>query len=70
MENNNLLVANFSLPFCNKNNFKELMNRINDNILKNVYFIGNFFWINDEWKSRKEEMAFLTNEQIIDLFKV
>lgn len=70
MENNNLLVANFSLPFCIKNNFKELMNRINDNILKNVYFIGNFFGINDEWKSRKEEMAFLTNEQIIDLFKV
>lgn len=69
LENNSLLVANFSLPFCNKNNFKELWNKINDSILKEGYFVGNFFGNNDEWKSTKEEMTFLTKEQVIELFK-
>ena len=32
LENNNLLVANLSLPFCNKNSFKDLWNKINDSI--------------------------------------
>ena len=48
LEKNNLVVANFSLPFCNKNNFKELWNKINNSILKDGYFVGNFFGINDE----------------------
>ena len=69
LEKNNLVVANFSLPFCNKNNFKELWNKINNSILKDGYFVGNFFGINDEWKSTKEEMTFLTKEQEIELFK-
>ena len=69
MEKNNLVVANFTLPFCNKNNFKELWNKINDSILKDGYFVGNFFGNNDEWKSIKEEMTFLTREQVIELFK-
>lgn len=69
LEKNNLVVANFSLPFCNKNNFKELWNKIDDSILKDGYFVGNFFGINDEWKSTKEEMTFLTKEQVIELFK-
>lgn len=69
LEKNNLVVANFSIPFCNKNNFKELWNKINNSILKNGYFVGNFFGINDEWKRTKEEMTFLTKEQVIELFK-
>ena len=69
LEKNNLVVANFSLPFCNKNNFKELWNKINNSILKDGYFVGNFFGINDECKSTKEEMTFLTKEQVIELFK-
>lgn len=69
LEKNNLVVANFSLPFCNKNNFKELWNKINDSILKDGYFVGNFFGINDEWKNTKEEMTFLTKEHIIELFE-
>ena len=69
LEKNNLIVANYCLPFCNKNNFKELWNKINDSILKDGYFVGNFFGNNDEWKSRKEEMTFLTKEQVIELFK-
>ena len=69
LEKNNLVIANFSLPFCNKNNFTELWNKINDSILEDGYFAGNFFGINDEWKNTKEEMTFLTKEQVIDLFK-
>lgn len=69
LENNNLVVANFSLPFCNKNNFKELWNKIDNSILKDGYFVGNFFGKNDEWKITKEEMTFLTKEQVMELFK-
>ena len=69
LEKSNLIVANYCLSFCNKNNFKELWNKINDSILKDGYFVGNFFENNDEWKNTKEEMTFLTKEQVIELFK-
>lgn len=69
LEKNNLVVANFSLSFCNKNNFKYLWDRITDSILTDGYFVGNFFGINDEWKTTKNEMSFFTKEQIIELFE-
>ena len=69
LESNNLVVANFSLPFCNKNDFKKLWNKIDDSILKDGYFVGNFFGDNDEWKNTKEEMTFLTKKQVIELFE-
>lgn len=69
LEKNNLIVANYCLPFCNKNNFKELWNKINDSILKEGYFVGNFFGNNDEWKNTKEKMTFLAKEEVIELFK-
>ena len=53
LEKNNLIVANFSLSFCNKNNFKKLWDKINDSMLKEGYFVGNFFGVNDEWKKQK-----------------
>ena len=34
LENSNLVVANFSLPFCNKNDFKKLWAKINHRVLK------------------------------------
>ncbi len=69
LEKTNLIVANFSLPFCNKKQFSKLWNKINESILKNGYFVGNFFGKNDEWKKQEEEMTFLTKEQVIELFK-
>lgn len=69
LEKNNLVVANFSIPFCNKNNFKELWNKINNSIFKDGYFVGNFFGNNDEWKSTKEEMIFMTKKQVLELFE-
>lgn len=44
LEKNNLLVANFSLPFCNKDKFNELWNKINESILSNRVFCRKFPW--------------------------
>ena len=38
LEENNLIVANYSLSFCNKNRFSELWNKINDSIFTNRIF--------------------------------
>ena len=68
LEKANLIVANFSLPFCHKNKFNELWNKIKENILPNGYFVGNFFGVKDEWKLNKTDMTFLTKEDIRKLF--
>ena len=44
LEKNNLLVANFSIPFCNKNYFNEFSNKINDSILKERILCWKLFW--------------------------
>ena len=69
IEKNDLIVSNFSLSFCNKNDFEKLWNKIRNSILNDGYFVGNFFGNNDEWKNIKEEMTFLTKRQTIQLFK-
>ena len=38
-------------------------------LLKNGYFVGNFFGLNDSWTKIKKEMTFLSKEQTLDLFK-
>lgn len=45
LEKNNLLVANFSIPFCKKDCFNELWNKITNSILKERILCGKFFWI-------------------------
>ena len=37
--------------------------------LKNGYFVGNFFGLNDSWTKIKKEMTFLSKKQILNLFK-
>lgn len=69
LEKNDLIVSNFSLSFCNKNDFEKLWNKIRNSILNDGYFVGNFFGNNDEWKNIKEEMTFLSKRQTIQLFK-
>ncbi len=68
LEKNNLLVANFSIPFCKKKYFSEFWNKITDSILSGGYFVGNFFGLNDSWAKIKEQMVFLTKEQVLNLF--
>ena len=68
LEKNDLIVANYSLPFCNKDKFGELWNKIKGSILDNGYFVGNFFGVNDSWSVTKPQMLFLSKEQVIELF--
>ena len=44
LEESNLLVANYCIPFCNKNNFKEFWQKIIDSILPNRIFCRELFW--------------------------
>ncbi len=69
LEKTQLIVANFSIPFCSKDNFYKMWNSIVQNICKNGYFVGNFFGLNDSWKETKKEMVFLSKEQVFNLFK-
>lgn len=69
LEKNNLVVANYSLPFCKKDFFPIFWNRITSSIQKNGYFVGNFFGYKDSWKSIKDEMVFLTKKEVLNLLK-
>lgn len=69
LEKNKLLAANFCISFCNKNYFNEFWNKITDSILVGGYFAGNFFGIHDSWSKIKNEMVFLTKEQVLNLFE-
>ena len=70
LEKNNLVVANYSLPFCKKDFFPILWNKINSSIQKNRLFCREFFWRKRfSWKSIKKEMVFLTKKEVLDLFK-
>ncbi len=68
LEKSNLIVANYCLPFCNKNKFEELWNKIENSITNEGYFVGNFLGTNDGWNGIKKEMIFLSREQIMELF--
>lgn len=67
-ENNNLVVANYSIPFCKKDKFNELWNKIVESIDKDGHFVGNFFGKNDEWNNGKSEIIFLDKEEVENLF--
>lgn len=42
VEKSKLIVANYSLSFCNKEKFEDLWNKIKKNLEKDGYFVGNF----------------------------
>lgn len=69
LEKSNLIIANYCLPFCNKDKFEELWDKIENSILDKGYFVGNFFGLNDSWNGTKSEMFFLSREQVMELFK-
>lgn len=64
----NLIIANFSLPFCSGEYFYGLWNKIKDAIVKDGYFVGNLFGTNDSWCNIKENMTFLRKVEIVELF--
>ena len=63
------MVANFSIPFCNKEHFDEFWNKIANSILKDGFFVGNFFGLNDSWAKMKDQMVFLSEKQVLNLFE-
>jgi len=65
----NLIVANYCLPFCKKDKFEELWDKIKTSIEEEGYFIGNFLGLNDSWKETKLEMVFLSKEKVMELFE-
>ena len=69
LEQNDLVIANFSIPFCNKKDFNELWNRIVESISEDGYFVGNFFGLKDSWVNIKEKLVFLSKEQVLKLFE-
>ena len=69
LEKNKLVVANYSIPFCNKNKFNELWHKVISSIEKNGHFVGNFFGKNDSWNKRDSELVFLEKIEVEKLFK-
>ena len=69
LEENDLVVANFSIPFCSKKDFKDFWNTIVGSISEEGYFVGNFFGLNDSWVNIKGNMVFLSKEQVLKLFE-
>ena len=45
LEKNNLVVANFSIPFCNKDYFNEFWNKLSNSILSERILCWKLFWI-------------------------
>lgn len=43
LEKNNLVIANYSIPFCDRNKFHILWEKISTSIEKNRFFCWNFF---------------------------
>ena len=63
-----LIVANYSLSFCENNDFNEMWKKIKENITLGGYFVGNFFGINDSWNTTESNMTFFSKEQVLNLF--
>lgn len=68
LEEADLIVANYSLSFCYKQEFDEMWKTIKKNIYKDGYFVGDFFGINDSWNKAESNMTFFTKEQVLKLF--
>ena len=68
IEKTDLIIANFSLSFCNNNRFRETWKIIKDSIRTGGYFVGNFLGNRDSWNKTKSEMAFFTKKQAENLF--
>lgn len=69
LEKVKLIVANFSIPFCSKDKFKDLWNSITQNIIQNGYFVGNFFGLKDSWVDNKNKKIFLSKDEVLKLFE-
>lgn len=65
----NLIVSNYALSFCNNKSFKKMWETIKSNILKDGYFAGNFFGVNDTWNNTRPQITFLSKEDVLKMFE-
>ena len=63
-----LILANYSIPFCNPEEFEKLWNKIQKSLKPSGIFAGVLFGINDGWSQRKN-MTFKTKEEIGKMLK-
>lgn len=63
-----LVVANYSIPFVNKEKIINLWNKIDNMIEQDGYFVGNFFGLKDEWKTNKG-ITVLSENDVLGLFR-
>lgn len=59
-----LVNAQWSLPFTDKENFDEVWKRVIGSINPGGIFTGQLFGVNDEWNTLDRNMAFHTREQV------
>ena len=64
----NFLNASYSIPFCKPECFGNLWKEIENSILKDGRFAGNFFGINDSW-AKDKMMTFHSKEDVNKLFE-
>lgn len=70
-----LILSNFTLPFCGIDMFDNLWKSITSSIKTDGYFVGNFFGINDSWAKstsslkNRNKAFFLTKGQVLKLFE-
>ena len=57
-----------SLSYCNPSNFYKFIDNIKSSINEGGALVANFFGVEDSWYG-KENMTFLTKQNVIDLFQ-
>ena len=56
------------MPFCDREALVKLLDKINDSLNENGYFLCNFFGKNDSWFGN-DKIQFYEKEEIEDLLK-
>lgn len=68
-EQYDLVNAQLSLPFTNRDKFDEVFSKMKDSIKKGGVFVGQLFGVNDDWnKSKTTKTTFHTKEEAQKLF--
>ncbi|HEX5430094.1 MAG TPA: class I SAM-dependent methyltransferase [Patescibacteria group bacterium] len=60
-----LVNAQYSLPFVNKNNFARLWPKIVNSLRQGGIFTGQFFGIGDDWNDKSGKMSFFDREGVL-----
>ncbi len=63
-KNVSLIHSSYSLPFCTKESFRDVMSSIADSITPGGLFSGNLFGDRDEW----QDISLVTKEEALEIF--